>query len=143
MLGVCAVLCVSSVDSRAQTPNVKPGLWQVTLPETNTVMQVCYTAAVLSGGLFDSQVPLGLKCRNEVKEQSARSIVTRTVCTGDVALEGETRVETPNSETMTMRATSVMNMGGSKQTVTTAASYKWLRADCGAVKPFDPKDPLK
>jgi len=36
-----------------------------------------------------------------------------------------------------------MNLGGSKQTVKAAASYKWLRADCGAVKPFDPKDPLK
>ena len=36
-----------------------------------------------------------------------------------------------------------MNLEGSKQTVKTAAGYKWLRADCGAVKPFDPKDPLK
>jgi len=138
MFSVAIVSCAPSA-AYAQRLDVKPGLWEITLAGADTVTQVCYTADVLNGDL--SQIPTapGLQCKNELEQSTATLVVARTVCTGTMAIEGETRVEVVNPETMSMHSTSVMNFGGNKQTVETVANYKWLRTDCGEVKPFDPK----
>jgi hypothetical protein len=126
----------------AQALDVKPGLWEVTVAGTDSVTKVCYTADVLNSDM--SQIPPtpGIQCKNEIEQSTGKLVVTRTVCTGTMSIDGETRVEVVDPEAMSMHSTSVMNLGGNKQTLDVVANYKWLRTDCGEVKPFDPKNPL-
>jgi hypothetical protein len=140
-LVLLAVLALASTPPlSAQKLEVKPGLWEVSMDQPKTVTQVCYTREVLNGGLSQFAMPPGMSCKSEVVQATSRLVVTRTVCTSPMAMDGETRMDIASPEAMTMQSTMVMTMGGSKQTVKSVASYKWLKADCGSVKPFDPKN---
>ena len=127
--------------AQAQVLDVKPGLWEMTLEGAKAPVQVCYTAEMLRGGLSNVPVPQGMTCRTEVKMARARTVLTRTVCAGDMSLEGETRIDIASPEAMTMVSGSMLIVGGRKQTMQSTAHYRWLRADCGAVKPDAPGRP--
>ena len=137
------VLAAHAQPVSAQKLDVKPGLWEVSMAQPKSVTQVCYTADVLSGGITQFTAPPGLDCKSDVVQETPRVVVTRTVCTGAMSMEGETRMDIASREAMTMQSTAVMSMGGSKQTIKASATYKWLGADCGNVRPFDPKDQIR
>lgn len=143
---VLPALLVAGVASVwAAQLNVKPGLWEVTMPDNpQSQMQVCYTqeyldSAALSPGL---EMP-GVQCQNEVIESTSQVVVVRSVCTGSMPIEGETRIEMVSPEAMSMHSKSLLDVGGDKQAVETTANYRWVAADCGNVEPFDPQNPLK
>ncbi|HBL26392.1 MAG TPA: hypothetical protein DD490_06110 [Acidobacteria bacterium] len=135
-------LLLSAGSARAQKLNVKPGLWEARVSGMSTPTQVCYTAEVLDHGFSQIQNPPGLKCKNEIKQSTPRLIVAHTACTGNMTVEGDTRLEITSSESMVMVSDMVMGTGGGKQKVQATVNYKWLRADCGKVKPFDPQNPF-
>ncbi len=135
------VAAAPAVPALAQKLAVKPGLWEVSMAEPKMVTQVCYTSEVLNGGVSQFAMPPGMDCKMDVVQATARLIVTKMACTSPMVMEGETRMDIVSPEAMTMQSTAVMTMGGNRQTVKSSASYKWLKADCGAVKPFDPKNP--
>jgi hypothetical protein len=136
------LVCVGAPVS-AQKLDVKPGLWEITMTEPKSVQRVCYTAEVLNANLSQMPMPPGISCKNDIVQATSKLVVTHTVCTGPMAIEGETRLATASAEAMSMESTSVMTMGGTKQTVKASAAYKWLGANCGDVKPFDPKKLFK
>lgn len=143
VLGWSWVLLSLATSAWAQKLDVKPGLWEITMAEPRSVMQACYTKEVLDSGFSKVPAPPGMACSNEVRQATSRLLVTHTACTGSMAIEGETRVEVSSPEAMSMQSTSVMDLGGRRQTVKAAATYRWLRADCGTVEPFDPAKALQ
>lgn len=142
-LTVLALTLVSSGSAGAQKLEVKPGLWEFRIGDAATPRQVCYTAEVLAGGIEQFAMPPGFDCQAKVREATARRVAVSISCQGSVALEGETTIETPDSETMVMVSSSTVSFGGQQQKVDATARYKWLGADCGDVKPFDPKQPTQ
>jgi hypothetical protein len=142
---ICLALLggLAASAAQAQKLDVKPGLWEVTMPALPKPVQVCYTAEVLNGGFTQTQSPPGLQCKNDIKQVSPRVLTVHTVCTGNMAMEGDIRVEATSREAMVMHSKSVMTVSGKKQNAEITANYKWLKADCGNVKPFDPKHPFQ
>lgn len=61
------------------------------------------------------------------------------MCSGNFAIEGDTRLEVISPEAMSLQSESVMSFGDQQTKVSTSAHYKWLSVDCGDVKPFDLK----
>ena len=127
-----------SAPAMAQSLDVKPGLWEITGAGMSGPNKVCYTAESLNASLAQVPMPPGIECKNEVTQHTAKVVVTHTVCTGIMAVDGETRVDVKSPEAMTMQSSMVMTMGGTKQPINTTANYAWLTSECGDVKPFDP-----
>jgi hypothetical protein len=115
--------------------DVKPGLWEVAIEGFAEPQRSCLTQEVLDADISDLQMPPGVECTNDVVEETAEFTITHTVCTGTFAIEGDTRVDVLSPESMTLQSTSVMKMGGSEQTISSSAQYKWLSSDCGDVAP--------
>jgi len=119
--------------------DVKPGLWEMTIEGSGegTTMKACLTREVLDADFSDLQMPEGVECVNEIREETPKYTISHTVCTGAFAIEGDTRVDVLSSESMSMHSTSVMNFGGQPQTIETTVQYKWLSGDCGDVAPVE------
>lgn len=135
--------CLAASAAQAQKLDVKPGLWEAKMSPMQTTVQVCYTAELLNGGFAQIQNPPGAQCKNDIKQVSPKVMTAHTVCTGTMAIEADTRVEITSREAMVMTSKSVMTINGKKQNTEVTGNYKWLRADCGNVKPFDPKKPFQ
>ena len=87
--------------------------------------------------MSNMMMPEGVKCTVELKEKNSKMIVSHTKCTGTFAIEGDTKLEVLSPESMSMKSTSVMNIGGQKQSINSSVQYKWLSSECGDVKPMD------
>ena len=123
--------------------DVKPGLWEISMDAAAEAFKACFTQEFLDTDISDMKMPEGVECTNEIKEKSSKLVISHSVCTGTFALEGDTRLDVLSPESMTMQSTSVMNIGGQQQTLSTRAQYKWLSSDCGDVKPIDLKNAFK
>jgi hypothetical protein len=137
---IAIVLAVWLISASAWALDVKAGLWQITMDGIPEAQKVCYTRELLDSDVKDMSaldLPEGVTCKNEIKEQSAKLTVTHTVCSGPFAIEGDNRIEVQSPESMLMTSTSVMKIAGQQQSIETSARYTWLSADCGDVKPFD------
>jgi hypothetical protein len=137
---IAIVLAVWLGPASAWALDVKAGLWQITMDGIPEAQKVCYTRELLDSDFNDMSaldLPDGVTCKNEIKEQTAKLTVTHTVCSGPFAIEGDTRIDVQSPESMLMTSTSVMKIAGQQQSIETSARYTWLSADCGDVKPFD------
>lgn len=136
-----AAIVVSAVLASAPVAalDVKAGLWEMTIagPGEGTSMKACLTREVLDADFSDLQMPEGVECVHEIREETPKYTISHTVCTGAFAIEGDTRVDVLSSESMSMHSTSVMNFGGNPQTIETKVQYQWLSSDCGDVKPVE------
>jgi hypothetical protein len=119
--------------------DVKPGLWEMTIAGSGegTNMKACLTRELLDADFSEIQMPEGVECINEIREETPKYTISHTVCTGAFAIEGDTRIDVLSSESMSMHSTSVMNFGGQPQSIETNIQYTWLSSDCGDVKPVD------
>ena len=86
---------------------------------------------------------------NELKE-GVRNITTDATGTATLKVfpkrEGDYLIRVTGRDRAgrtSMQSTSVMDLGGRRQTVKAAATYRWLRADCGTVEPFAPAKALQ
>lgn len=137
---IAMVLTVSLGTASAWALDVKAGLWQITMDGVPEALKVCYTRELLDTDLADLSaldLPKGVNCKNEIKEQNAKSTLTHTVCSGPFAIEGDNRIDVESPESMLMTSTAVMKVSGQQQTIETSARYRWLSSDCGDVQPFD------
>jgi hypothetical protein len=126
--------------SPAWALDVKAGLWEITIQGIPEVQKACLTRELLDVNLSDLsklKMPEGVKCTNEIKEQNPKFTVAHTVCTGAFAIEGDSRMDVLSQESMAMKSTSSINLGGQKRTIESSAQYKWISSDCGDVKPVD------
>ncbi len=140
---LAALLVASSAPAFAQKVNVKPGLWDARPEGAAAPVKVCFPKEVLGDARVFMAVFMGPTCTIEVKEATPKVVVTRTVCKSPLAVEDETRLETPNPDTMLRRSKGVITTGGKRQEVKDAADFKWVRADCGDVKPLGGGAPKK
>ena len=142
--GILALLALgASGGAIAQQLDVKPGLWEVTIEAAGPAQRICYTADVLRSVVAEPPMPPGVQCRNQIVQSNRSLVVMRTSCSGNVSIDGETRMEVANAESMSLHSSMTMNVGANRQSIRTSAKYRWLASDCGNVKPFDPKNPLR
>jgi hypothetical protein len=135
----CAVVLLVAffTSTPAWALDVKSGLWEVTIEGMADVPKVCFTREFLDSGISNMNMPQGVECTNEYKENTPTLVVTHSVCTGTFAIEGDTRLDVLSLESMSVQSTSVMTVAGHEQNFSTTAQYKWLSSDCGDVKPIN------
>ena len=97
-------------------------------------VQTCMTKEMVERN--DIPVKQG-DCRTTKQERSGNTIRMAYTCTNPPSSgEGTFTIQSPEAYTMKMTVTS--KVGGKAETMNMDASGKWLRADCGDVKPVRP-----
>ena len=149
---------------RAQTAPIKPGLWQVQSerevngqkapdmsdhmknmsPEKRAqfeammkqhgvsadgsgMQKVCYTKENLDRSAWADQM---LDCKATFSSQ--------TSCP-TMKIEADGEATFPNSQSYTVKSTSVSQHDDKTRTTTHTMTGKWLSSDCGDIKPLDPR----
>ena len=83
----------------------------------------------------------GMNCTARVVSQTANSAVSETVCHGRMEGTGRSQMswrgDTHYDGTYSFKGA----MGGRSQAMSSKFSGDWVKADCGAVKPFDSNRP--
>lgn len=114
------------------------GLPDVTKPMTQ---QICMTDAQAKALGQPRVEQAGTKCTTRIVSQGGNAAVTEAVCHG--RMEGTVRTQiTWRGETHYDDSTSFKGtMAGRPQSFSSSQSGDWVKADCGAVKPFDSNRP--
>ena len=156
----------------AQTPPIKPGLWEVRSdrkldgqaapapadamknlsPEVRAKIQaqmkangvaigsnganrVCLDKSSLDAGRWQSRATT---CKTDYSTRTASSWKWHSTCTQpESASDGEATFT--NAENYTVTTTSTHSFRGEPKTTQMTIRAKWLGADCGDLKPIDPK----
>jgi hypothetical protein len=159
------VLLLLAVPASA-APHGKPGLWTVVttmqmpnmpqlppqvaqqmkqrgLPDMTRPMtqQICMTDAQAKALGQPKLERAGTKCTTRIVSQSGNAAVSEAICHG--RMEGTVRTEISwRGEAHYEDNTSFKGkISGRPQTFSSRQSGDWVKADCGAVKPFDSKRP--
>jgi hypothetical protein len=112
------------------------------LPASGTgPIRICMTAEGLRRGQFQSQPDNG-RCETNFKSRTASGWKWHTTCAlprlnGSVNADGEAIFASPESYRVNISST-MQAMGRTTQS-TNHMSAQWLSADCGAVKPLEPR----
>ena len=155
----------------AQTPPIKPGLWEVRSerqidgksaappdhslndlkPEVRARVEammkqkgmaagsdgasrVCFTKNSIDAGRWQNSAA----CQTDYSTRSASAWKWRSVCPASgTTVDGEASFV--NAENYTVSTTSTHSFRGDTKTTQTTIKAHWLGADCGDLKPFDPK----
>ncbi|MCE9659288.1 MAG: DUF3617 domain-containing protein [Burkholderiales bacterium] len=170
-LGAAFVVAALPAWSQAQTPPIKPGLWEVksegsadgqkTAPPTDRLASLPPAVraqveasmkqkgiAVDAGGLSricftkESMDPAhwgnAASCKTDYGARSNSSWKWHSVCTQpEMTIDGEALFA--SAESYTVNSTTTMKLRGETKTSQRTVRAKWLGADCGDLKPFDPK----
>jgi len=173
-LRLCAALVIAALPawSLAQTPPIKPGLWEVKSeggangqkaasspadrlanlpPAVRAQVEASMKQkgmAVDAGGLSricfskESMDPArwgnAANCKTDYGARSSSSWKWHSVCTQpEMTIDGEAIFAGP--ESYTVNSTTTMKLRGETRTSQRTVRAKWLGADCGDLKPFDPK----
>lgn len=98
-------------------------------------MKICLTKEQLDGNSWQGQQA---NCKTDVTSRSATAWKWRSVCTKPESVsDGEASF--PNPENYVVKATTTTTTGAQKRTTKTTMTSKWLGADCGDLKPIQPK----
>ena len=172
-LRLCAafVLAMSSAWAWAQTPPIKPGLWEVksegkvdgqkTPPAADRLQGLSPTVrAQLEASMKEKGVAMGpggvtricfsresmdparwgevASCKTEYGTRSNSSWKWRSVCAQpEMTIDGEATFANP--ENYSVHTTTTMKRREEMKTSQRTMQAHWLGADCGDLKPFDPK----
>jgi hypothetical protein len=169
-LALAAVLAPAA--AAAQTPPIKPGLWEVRSerqvdgrkapmpadsmknlsPEVRAKIEaqmkangvalgsgganrICFDKSSLDAGRWQSRATT---CKTEYSTRSATGWKWRSTCTQPESTSDGEAVFT-NAENYTVSTTSTHSFRGEPKTTQMTIRAKWLGADCGDLKPIDPK----
>lgn len=170
-LAAAVVLAAAPVLALAQTPPIKPGLWEVRsegvadgqktpqagdrLASLSPAVRAQVEAsmkqkgiAVDAGGLSricfskESIDPArwgqSATCRTDYGARSNASWKWHSVCTQpEMTIDGEAIFASP--ESYRVHTTSTLKLRGETKTSERNVQARWLGADCGELKPFEPK----
>jgi hypothetical protein len=170
---LCAalVLATAAAWASAQTPPIKPGLWEVKseghadgkkTPPAGDRLQGLSPAlrAQVEASMKEKGVALGpagvnricfsreamdparwgeaASCKTEYGTRSSSSWKWRSVCAQpEMTIDGEAIFANP--ENYSIHTTTTMKRGEEVKTSQRRVQAHWLSADCGDLKPFDPK----
>ena len=98
--------------------------------------QICMTEAEVDS---DKLPPMGKNesgCTSHIVSQTGSSMTAQTLCNGDMKGSGRMQISYSGAEHYTGSYSFKGNMSG--QPMDTSSSFKgdWVKADCGAVKPY-------
>lgn len=101
--------------------------------------QICMTQAEVDSDKLPAMGKNEMNCTSHIVSQTASSMTAQTVCTGEMKGTGQMQISYSGAEHYAGSYSFKGNMSG--HPVDTSSSFKgdWLKADCGAVKPFVPK----
>jgi hypothetical protein len=144
-LGVCLI----AVAAQAQSPNRKPGLWEVTtqmsmsggpagMPQMPArTSQVCVTQAMIDKFGGPTTNPQTGQCQMTNVSLTASGMTASMSCSGRMNMTGtvQTTFVDANTTKTTVNMTTTMGNGQTmNMTMQSTASYKG--ADCGSVQPL-------
>lgn len=110
------------------------------MPSARTfASQICMTQAEVDS---DKLPPMGKNksgCTSHLVSQTGSSMTAQTVCNGEMKGSGQMQISYSGAEHYTGSYNFKGNMSG--QPIDTNSSFKgdWVKADCGAVKPYTAK----
>lgn len=147
-------------------PKGKPGLWNITTtmemaampklpPEVMAMMkkrgmpgmggepvksQICMTQQEISkDAMSQMQRQNGLTCTTRVISQSASSATSEITCHGTMEGTGRSQMSWRGDSHYDGSYNFKGTMRGQPHSVGTRYTGDWVKADCGSVKPFDPR----
>ena len=97
--------------------------------------KVCYTKENLDRSAWADQM---LDCKATFSSQTGSSWKWHTSCP-TMKIEADGEATFPNSQSYTVKSTSVSQHDDKTRTTAHTMTGKWLSSDCGAVKPLDAK----
>ena len=172
-LALAAVGALAPAFASAQTPPIKPGLWEVRSerqvegrkegpppadmmknlsPEVRAKIQaqmkangvamgsdganrICLDKGSLDAGRWQSRAT---NCKTEYGTRSASSWTWHSTCSApESTSDGEAVFA--NAENYTVRTSSTYSFRGEPKTTQMTIKARWVGADCGDLKPLDPK----
>ena len=170
---LCAavVLATAPAWASAQTPPIKPGLWEVKSEGSVDGRKTAQPADRLQGlspslraqveaSMKEKGVAMGpgginricfaresmdparwgeaMSCKTEYGARTNSSWKWQSVCTEpERTIDGEAIFANP--ESYRIHTTTTMKTGTEAKTSVRTVQARWLSADCGDLKPFDPK----
>jgi hypothetical protein len=112
----------------------------VKMPSARTLAsQICMTQAEVDS---DKLPPMGKNesgCTSHIVSQTGSAMTAQTVCNGEMKGSGQMQISYSGAEHYTGSYSFKGNMSG--QPMDTSSSFKgdWVKADCGAIKPYTAK----
>lgn len=97
--------------------------------------RVCYTKESLDRSAWANQAT---DCKADFSSRSGRSWKWHTSCPKS-GYEADGEADFLDTENYTVKSTSVSKMNDKLRNSSTTITAKWVGADCGDVKPFEPK----
>jgi hypothetical protein len=100
-------------------------------------MRICLTKEQIDRNSWQGEQG---NCKTDVTSRSATTWKWRSVCTQPESVtDGEATFSSPQNYVVKARTTTT-GQGGEKRTSATTLTSKWVGADCGDVKPMQPKN---
>ena len=99
------------------------------------MQKVCYTKENLDRSAWADQM---LDCKATFSSQTGSSWKWHTSCP-TMKIEADGEATFPNSQSYTVKSTSVSQHDDKTRTTTHTMTGKWLSPDCGDIKPLNPK----
>jgi hypothetical protein len=96
--------------------------------------KVCYSQKILERGALSDQ----FGCKTDFSTRSATSWKWHSNCP-ELGYQGDGEASFSDSENFVMKSSGVSTMDGKTKASNFTRTGKWLGADCGDVKPIDPK----
>jgi hypothetical protein len=106
------------------------------MPGADGALKVCQTKESLDSGRWQA-LAASAGCTTSYTAQSASGWKFHSSCP-KLKSESDGEVVFTNSETYSSKVTTTSNLTGSEKTQTRVAAGRWLGANCGDVKPFNP-----
>ena len=112
----------------------------VKMPSARTfASQICMTQAEVDSDKLPPMSKNESGCTSHMVSQTGSSMTARTVCSGEMKGSGQMQISYSGAEHYTGSYSFKGNVNG--QPMDSASSFKgdWVKADCGAVKPYTAK----
>lgn len=103
--------------------------------DANAPRRVCYTKESLDRSSWANQAT---DCKADFSSRSGRLWKWHTSCPKS-GYEADGEADFLDSENYTVKSTSVSKISDKVRNSSTTITAKWVGADCGDVKPFEPK----
>ena len=107
------------------------------MPSARTfASQICMTQAEVDS---DTLPPLSKNesgCTNHIVRQTGSAMSAQTVCTGEMKGSGQMQISYSGAEHYTGSYSFKGTMSGQPMDTTSSFKGDWVKADCGAVKPY-------
>jgi hypothetical protein len=120
------LLALATLPAAAQQPDIRPGLWELTLTGTSNVKQsVCLTPALVKDmKRIAAKGDPGSDCKSSAESVSGASRSFDITCTKPSAYQARVVVTVEGPDKFSMSQDYVMEAGGKKQSGQLAMTYR-------------------